>query len=94
MMQSGGLLLLLQFVGIGLIIYFMMIRPQAQARKRTADMQAGIKLGDDVTTAGGIIGKVRKIRENEIHIESGTAELVVERSRIVRVGNQVAGYAS
>ncbi len=90
-MQAGTMIFLLQLVGIGLIFYFLIMRPQAQARKRTAEMLAAIKLGDEITTAGGIIGKVRKVRDNEIHVESGTAELVIDRNRIVRVGNQSAG---
>lgn len=90
-MQAGTTIFLLQLVGIGLIFYFLIMRPQAQARKRTAEMLAAIKLGDEITTAGGIIGKVRKVRDNEIHVESGTAELVIDRSRIIRVGDQSAG---
>lgn len=81
---------------IGLMIgifWFLLIRPQAQARKRHAAILAALKKGDDVTTAGGIVGKVKDIKEDRITIESGTSTLVVERGRIVRVGEAVSPQA-
>ncbi|HRP07833.1 MAG TPA: preprotein translocase subunit YajC [Gemmatimonadales bacterium] len=89
-MGNRGLsILLLQFVAIGLVFYFLIIRPQGKARKRAAEILAALKKGDEVTTAGGIIGKVKEVKETMVVIESGTAQLVVERSRIIRVGDQV-----
>lgn len=91
---GGGLaILLFQFGAIILIFYFLLIRPQSQARKKHAALLAGLKKGDDITTAGGIIGKVREIKDDRITIESGTATLVVERSRIVRIGEVVSPTA-
>ena len=60
------------------------------ARKKHAEILAGLKKGDDVTTAGGIVGKVKDLKEDRVTIESGTATLVVERGRIVRVGESVS----
>lgn len=85
------LVLLLQIAAIAFVFYFLIIRPQGKARKQAADMLAALKKGDEVTTAGGIVGKVRDIRENLVTIESGTAQLVVERSRIIRVGDIAPG---
>ena len=88
---SGGLtMLLIQFGAIILIFYFLLIRPQSQARKKHAGILAALKKGDDITTAGGIIGKVKEIKDDRVTIESGTATLVVERARIVRVGENVS----
>jgi preprotein translocase subunit YajC len=78
---------------IGLMIgifWFLLIRPQSQARKRHAAILAALKKGDDITTAGGIIGKVKDIKDDRITIESGTATFIVERGRIVRVGESVS----
>lgn len=89
-------ILIFQFAAIGLVFYFLILRPQSQARKKHAALLAQLKKGDEVTTAGGIVGKVRDIREakerNEtlLTIETGTAQIVVERSRIVRVGDSTA----
>lgn len=83
-------ILMLQFGAIILIFYFLLIRPQSQARKKHAELLAQIKKGDDVTTSGGIIGKVKDVKDDRLTIESGTATIVVERSRIVRVGQVVS----
>ncbi|HEU5153305.1 MAG TPA: preprotein translocase subunit YajC [Gemmatimonadales bacterium] len=85
---GGGLsLLLFQIVAIGLVFYFLILRPQSQARKKHEEVLKNIKKGDEVTTAGGIIGKVKDVKEDRVTIESGTATLVIERTRIIRVGD-------
>jgi preprotein translocase subunit YajC len=89
--SSGLSILLFQIVAIGLVFYFLVIRPQGQARKKHADMLAALKKGDEIMTAGGIIGKVKDIKDdNRITVESGTSTVVVDRSRIVRIGDSVA----
>jgi preprotein translocase subunit YajC len=95
---GGFTILLLQMAAIGLVFYFLILRPSAQARKRHAALLTTLKKGDEVMTSGGIIGRVRDIKEVEgegfkevrVTIESGSATFVVERSRIVRVGNSSA----
>jgi preprotein translocase subunit YajC len=92
---NGLSMLVLQMAGIGLVFYFLILRPSAQARKRHAELLSKLKKGDEVMTSGGIIGKVRDIKEVDtnsakevrVTVESGTASVVVERSRIVRVGD-------
>ncbi|MGH7559765.1 MAG: preprotein translocase subunit YajC [Gemmatimonadales bacterium] len=90
---SGFAILLFQFGAIILIFYFLLIRPQSQARKKHATLLAGLKKGDEITTAGGIIGRVRDIKDDRVTIESGTSTLVVERGRIIRVGEVVSPTA-
>ena len=95
---SGLTVLLLQMAAIGLVFYFLILRPSGQARKKHAELLSNLKKGDEVMTSGGIIGKVRDIKEVEsggvketrVTVESGTASVVVERSRIVRVGGAAA----
>jgi preprotein translocase subunit YajC len=93
---TGGLsVLVLQMAAIGLVFYFLILRPSSQARKRHSELLGKLKKGDDVMTTGGLIGKVRDIKEVDsdgvkevrVTVESGTATVVVERSRIVRVAN-------
>ena len=92
---GGGLsILLFQVAAIALVFYFLILRPQGQARKKHAEVLAGLKKNDEVMTAGGIVGKVREIKdvdangvkETRVTVESGTATVIVERSRIIRVG--------
>jgi preprotein translocase subunit YajC len=97
--SSGGLtVLLLQMAAIGLVFYFLILRPSGQARKKHAELLTNLKKGDEVMTSGGLIGKVRDIKEVEsggvketrVTLETGTASVVVERSRIVRIGGASA----
>ena len=90
MSASGGMVLLVQIAAIIGVMYFLFIRPQAQARRKAEAMLAALKKGDEIMTAGGLVGKVRDIRESLVTVESGTATVVVERSRIVRVGTETA----
>jgi preprotein translocase subunit YajC len=91
-----------QLVGFALVFYFLIMRPQAQARRRHADLLSQLKRGDEVMTSGGIIGKVRDIKEVDlgntkefrVTVESGTSSVVVERSRIVRVGDSTPPASS
>jgi len=106
MLQSGsgsGLsVLVLQVVAIGLVFYFLVMRPSGQARKRHAELLTQLKEGDEVMTSGGIIGRVKDIKEVDtdgvkevrVTLESGTSTFVIERSRIVRVGSNPAISAS
>lgn len=89
--MSGGLsLLLLQIGAIALVFYFLILRPQSQARKKHEELLKGLKKGDEVTTVGGIIGKVKEVKDTRVTVESGTATLVVDRTRIVKIGDQSA----
>jgi preprotein translocase YajC subunit len=97
--SGGGItVLVLQMAAIGLVFYFLILRPSGQARKKHAQLLGGLKKGDEVMTSGGIIGRVRDIKEVEtdgvketrVTVESGTASVIVERSRIVRVGGSSA----
>ena len=88
---GGGLPVLVLQIGLfGAVIYFLIIRPQGQARKKHEALLAGLKKGDEVTTSGGIIGKVKDVKDDRVTIESGSATLIVERARIIRVGDAVA----
>jgi preprotein translocase subunit YajC len=95
---SGLSVLILQMAAIGLVFYFLILRPSAQARKRHAELLTRLKKGDEVMTSGGIIGRVKDIKEIDtesskevrVTVESGTATVVIERSRIIRVGSSPA----
>jgi preprotein translocase subunit YajC len=93
--SGGGLtILLLQMLAIGAVFYFLILRPSSQARKKHAALLENLKKGDEVMTSGGIIGRVKDIKEVEadgvkevrVTVESGSATVVIERSRIVRIG--------
>ncbi len=65
------------FLQIGLIVvlfvimYFVMIRPQRKRQKEEAQMRNNLRVGDEITTIGGICGRVLQLKEDSIVIETG-----------------------
>jgi preprotein translocase subunit YajC len=84
------------------IFYFILIRPQQQQRKKHESSLQFLKKGDEIVTAGGIVGEVMHIAqqskdgtpvssmEDRITIKSGESRLVIERGRVARVSNSAA----
>lgn len=93
---------LFQIGAIFAIFYFLMIRPQQKQRKAHEAAILAIKKGDQVVTAGGIVGEVVHIKEglkdgkptsgltDHLTIKSGESRLVVTRGRIASVGGSEA----
>jgi preprotein translocase subunit YajC len=84
-MQSslmGMLPLVLMFV----VLYFVMIRPQMKKAKDHKNMIEALGKGDEVVTAGGVLGKVTKLSESFVSIEvANGVELQLQRSSVVQV---------
>ena len=67
---------LLPFVFIFGIFYFLVILPQKRQKQKLQDMIGGLKINDDVVTNGGIIGKVKEVRETSFIILSADKTLL------------------
>jgi preprotein translocase subunit YajC len=59
----------LPIIGMIAIFWFLLIRPQMRQQKQHREKIAGVKKGDQVVTAGGLLGKVVKVDENYAEIE-------------------------
>lgn len=72
--QSAGLaemlISLLPMILIFVLLYWIMIRPQKKQQKAQQAMRAALKVGDKAVTIGGICGKVAKIKDDYVWIES------------------------
>jgi len=55
----------------GALIYFMMIRPQKKQEKAVNEMRSSLKVGDEISTTGGILGKIIQIKDDFLVIETG-----------------------
>ncbi len=78
----GMLPLVLMFV----VLYFVMIRPQMKKQKEHRAMIEAIAKGDEVVTAGGILGKVSKLGDGYIGLEiANGVEVQIQRSAVVQV---------
>ena len=58
-------------VMVVVVFYFFGIRPQKKQEKETKAMRDSLKVGDEITTIGGIIGKIISIKEETLMIETG-----------------------
>jgi preprotein translocase subunit YajC len=68
------------------VMYFVMIRPQMKRAKEQKVLLAGLAKGDEVVTVGGVIGRISKLGETYVHVETGgTVELQIQRSAIVQI---------
>jgi preprotein translocase subunit YajC len=89
---------LFMYAAIAAIFYFILIRPQQKQRKAHEELIGTLKKGDEVITAGGIVGEVVSIKpmaadgsstgtspDDRITIKSAESRLVVERGRITRI---------
>ena len=66
----GGIGTILMLVLVFVFFYFFMIRPQKKQEKEANNMRNNLTVGDEITTIGGIIGKVVSIREETVLIET------------------------
>jgi preprotein translocase subunit YajC len=84
--DSSSLLTMLPLVLMFVVLYFVMIRPQMKRQKEHKAMIDALAKGDEVVTAGGVLGKVAKIGETYVHVEvSQGVELQLQRSAVVQV---------
>ena len=70
--QGGSYTMILMMVGMFALMYFMTIRPQKKRQKEEQEMRNAVDIGDEITTIGGICGKVVSVKENNLVIETGT----------------------
>ena len=79
---TGMLPLVLMFV----VLYFIMIRPQMKRQKEHRAMIDALAKGDEVVTAGGLLGKVTKLGEGYLSVEvANGVEVQLQRSAVVQV---------
>ena len=72
----------LPMILIIVLLYFMMIRPQRKREKETKEMINALKVGDKVVTIGGICGKVVKIKDEFVVLETGNIGSTGEKSYV------------
>ncbi len=60
------------------VFYFMLIRPENKRKKEAEQMRSAVKNGDEITTIGGIVGKVVDVKEDKFVIETGADRVRIE----------------
>jgi len=81
--QTDTLLTFLPMVAIFVVFYFLLIRPQQKKQKEARAMLDALEKGNEVVTAGGILGRIVKIDEQYVTVEvASNVQMVVQRSAI------------
>jgi len=84
-MQSS-LMSMLPLVLMFVVLYFVMIRPQMKRQKEHRAMIDALARGDEVATAGGLVGRVSKLGDTYLSLEIAQGvEIQVQRSAVVQV---------
>lgn len=84
--QGGGISSLIMMVAIFAIFYFLMIRPQQKKQKELKKLIDNLQKGDEVLTAGGMIGRIQNLDEHYIEIEiANNVAIKMQRNSVVNV---------
>ena len=88
-MSQSTMTLILYFVVFFGIMYFLMIRPQQKATKARQAMMSSLQTRDQVITAGGIYGKIIRVKEDSVILQiADKVEVEMAKTGIVSVENR------
>lgn len=89
--KTGNYSFLIMMVVLFVGMYFLMIRPQKKQQKKDQEMRDSTQVGDEVTTIGGIMGRVVTVKEDSLIIETGADR---NKMKIARWAIQVNNTAT
>ena len=69
--STGGWTMIIWMVVIFGVMYLLMIRPQRKQQKQEQQMRDNLQIGDEVTTIGGIVGRIVTVKDDSLIIETG-----------------------
>lgn len=87
---AGGPSMLIMMVALIGVFYFLMIRPENKRKKEAEAMHNALKVGDNITTIGGVIGDIVSVKEDSIVIETTTDRVRVEFAKFAVSTNNTA----
>lgn len=85
---TAGLLEIGLLVGLFILMYFLFIRPQSKKDKAIAKMRNELQIGDNITTTGGIVGRVVSIKEDTVVIETGVDRTKLKLLKLAIASNE------
>lgn len=84
--MQDSLMSMLPLVLMFVVLYFVMIRPQMKKQKEHRTMIDAVTKGDEVVTAGGVLGKISKVGDSFLGLEvANGVEIQIQRSAVVQV---------
>ena len=88
-MNMGGSTIIMLVVMVA-IFYFMLIRPENKRKKEAENMSSSLKVGDKITTIGGIMGKVVHVDGDKFVMETGADQVRIELAKWALSTNDTA----
>ena len=82
--QQYGMTIVL-IVAMVAVFYFLILKPQKKREKEARDMRDSIKVGDEIVTIGGIVGKVCNVKEDRVTIITSESKMVFLKTAISSV---------
>jgi len=76
------------------VLYFMMIRPENKRKKEAENMRNSLKVGDEVTTIGGIVGTVVNVKDDKFVMETSADQVRIEFQKWALSTNETAAKAA
>lgn len=93
--QGGGMTSTLIMLAIMVaVFYFMLIRPENKRKKEAENMRSSVKVGDKITTIGGIVGNVVNVKEDKIVLETSADQVRIEMTKWAISTNETAAEAA
>ena len=84
--DSGGLMSFLPLILMFAVLYFIMIRPQMKRQKEHKAMIDALAKGDEVATAGGLLGRITRVGDHSLGLQIANGiEVEIQRSAVVQV---------
>ncbi len=78
---AGGSSMIVMLVLMFAIFYFLIIRPENKKKKKAEEMRSSLSLGDEITTIGGITGKIVQVTEDTITFETGEDRVRIQTKK-------------
>ncbi len=76
---GGGMgSMIVMMLAVLAIMYFLMIRPENKKKKEAEQMRSAVKVGDKITTIGGVVGVVCAVKDDKIVVETSADRVRVE----------------
>ena len=72
------------------VFYFMLIRPENKRKKEAEQMRSAVKVGDRITTIGGICGTVVSVKDDKLVVETGADQVRIELAKWAMSTNETA----
>ena len=91
---GGGSSMLIMIVLMIAVFYFLLIRPENKKKKQAAEQRNNLKVGDDITTIGGIMGTVCAVKDETFVIETGADRVRIEFAKWALSTNNTAAAAA